>query len=104
MEPTTNFAKALRTAYQELDTAGKLTQQDKQVVGQLLDNPVMTGPNGKEVLAMLRVHRKVRRFYLTSSHVVAVARINWEELIGWMKDHWVEIVRIILSVLPFLIA
>ena len=103
MEPTPNFAAGLQKAHDELLAEGKLKKEDGETVKRLLANPVATGKNGKRVHVMYRVHVRTRSMYAKLNNAVIVANLDWTKLVAWLKEHWVEVVRTILSVLLFLI-
>ena len=109
MESTNNFTRGLRAAYKQLEAEGKLTQHDRQVVGQLLERPVMQH-RGQRIFAMNRVHARVRMMYCRQQSdllfpllFVWPAFIDWEAIVEWIKDNWLDILKIILTILPFLI-
>jgi hypothetical protein len=109
VESTINFARGLRAAYKELEAEGKLSQQDRQAVGQLLDRPVMQH-SGQTIFAMKRVHARVRMMYCRQQSdlfapllFVWPAFIDWESLVEWFKDNWLDVLKIILTILPFFI-
>jgi hypothetical protein len=103
LELTTNFRAGLKAAYDSLDLEGSLTERDHQVVGQLLENPVLTSPGGERIFAMKRVHLRVRRYYARQMGAPFPFDIDWTKIVDWIKEHWVDIIRIILAILPFLI-
>ena len=102
MEPTPNFAAGLAQARAELEKEGKLNERDGRAVTALLDKPVIE-KDGRKIRAMYRVHIRTRAMYAKLNNVVVVNNLDWTKLVEWLKEHWVEIVRIILSVIPFIL-
>jgi hypothetical protein len=102
MEPTPNFAAGLAQAKAELAKEGKLNERDARVIGEILDKPVIQR-NGKKIRAMYRVHVRTRAMYAKLNNMVVVNNLDWTKLVTWLKEHWVEVVRIILSVVPFIL-
>ena len=99
MESTANFQAGFEAAYKELKAEGKVNERDERAVTLLLANPVLTAPNGERVFGMARAHRRVRRYYLAKTGQPWGLTIDWEAIKQWIKDHWVDILKIILSVL-----
>ena len=102
MEPTSNFAHALELARAELDKDGTLSRRDSRIVTRLLEQPVMVGPNGRPIRALVRVHRRTRSLYNRLQKEFPLT-LDWTKIIQWIKDNWMQIIRIILTVVPFII-
>lgn len=103
-ETSTNFSRGLSDAYKQLEAEGKLTDQDKRVIGGVIERPVMFDPDGLPILAMKRLHLAVRRLYAKSHGLVAVVGwIDWTKVVDWLKENWMTIVKLALMILPFLI-
>lgn len=102
MEPTHNFAAGLERARAELAKEGKLNDRDSKIVGAILEKPVVEH-QGRKIRAMYRLHVRTRAMYAKLNNVVVVSNLDWTNLVQWLKDHWVEIVRLILTIVPFII-
>jgi hypothetical protein len=102
LEPTTNFAAGLELARNELRTEKKLDTNHAKVVGAILDKPVMER-EGKKIRAMYRAHVRTRILYAKLTPGVVIGNLDWTKLVQWIKDHWQEIVRIILAIVPFIL-
>ena len=102
LESTANFKAGLKTAYDELDREGKLSETDHRVVGELLRRPVRTGRNGERIFAMKRAHFRVRRYYARKTGIFLPFEIDWTKITAWIKEHWVDIVKILVSLLMFI--
>jgi hypothetical protein len=102
LEPTTNFAAGLELARNELRSEKKLNEKDAKVVGAILDKPVMEH-KGRKVRAMYRTHLRALVLYDKLTPGVAILNLDWTKLVQWIKDHWQEIVRIILAIVPFIL-
>jgi hypothetical protein len=106
MEPTPNFAAGLVEARKQLAAEGKLSKEDDAAVSTLLAKPVVKRPDGTKFRAMYRVHYRVRALYAKLKRVegvVVVGNIDWTKIVSWIKEHWVEIIRIILTIIPFIV-
>lgn len=102
MESTTNFKAGLEAAYEQLNREGRLSDTDRRVVGELLRNPVMTGPRGQRIFAMKRAHFRVRRYYARKTGAVLGFEIDWTKIVEWLKENWAQIVKILFSLLMFI--
>jgi hypothetical protein len=104
METSANFSAGLKLAYTQLEAEGKLQEQDKQVIGRMLTEPVLFTADGVPVLAMKRLHLAVRRMYAKSLGAVAfIGKIDWTKIVDWLKAHWLDIVKIAVSIIPFIL-
>lgn len=103
MEPTANFAAALQMAHDQLAAEGKLKKEDGELVRKLLANPVVRLKNGDRVRPIYRTHVRVRTLYAKTQKVIVIGALDWTKLVAWLKEHWVEIVKTILTVLMFII-
>jgi hypothetical protein len=102
MESTSNFRRGLQLAYNQLKSEGRLTEKDRKVVGTVLTTPVLRGPDGRRVFAMTRLHVRARRLY--SYEIGAIPfDLDWTSLVQWIKDHWLDILKFLLLIAPFLI-
>lgn len=102
METTANFKAGLQAAYDELNREGKLSETDHRAVGDLLRNPeVMV--RGRRIFALKRAHFRVRRYYARKMGIILPFEIDWTKIKNWIKEHWVDIVKILLSVLVFIV-
>lgn len=102
MEPTPNFAAGLELARAELAKEGKLNERDGKIVRAILDKPVVEH-DGRKIRAMYRLHVRIRAMYGKLNHAVVISNLDWTKLVAWLKEHWVEIVRTILTIIPFII-
>ena len=102
VEPTQNFAAGLEQARAELAKEGKLSEKDSKIVRAILDKPVVEH-QGRKIRAMYRLHLRTRAMYAKLNNVVVVSNLDWTKLVQWIKDHLVEIVRLILTIVPFII-
>lgn len=104
MESSTNFSAGLKLAYQQLEAEGKLEDQDKQVIGKVLSEPVMFTADGVPVMVMKRLHMAVRRLYAKSLGVIAVVGwIDWTKMVEWLKANWLQIVKLALAIVPLVL-
>ena len=102
MEPTTNFAAGLELARAELAKEGKLTERDAKVIGVILERPVIEH-EGRKIRAMYRLHCRTRANYAKLNNAIVISNLDWTKLVAWLKEHWVEIIRTILFIVPFII-
>ena len=102
MEPTPNFAAGLELARAELAKEGKLSEKDAQVIGAILEKPVIEH-EGRKIRVMYRVHLRTRALYAKLNNAVVISNLDWTKLVQWIVDHWQEVVRIIIAVVPFII-
>lgn len=103
MEATSNFAEALEIARFELDAEGRLTTRQDRLVRRILANPQLRLPTGQRENALVRVHHRVRKLYQRLEKLTLTYDLDWTALVEWIKEHWDEILRFILMVIPFLI-
>lgn len=103
MEPTPNFAAGLAKARNELKAEGKLSERDDKLVSAILEKPVIVRPDGKKVRALYRIHLRVRSMYAKIKGEAQIRNIDWVALVAWIKEHWLEIIQAIITVVPFLI-
>jgi hypothetical protein len=106
MEPTPNFAAGLVEARKQLAAEGKLSKEDDAAVSTLLAKPTVKRPDGTKFRAMYRVHYRTRLLYVKlkrASGEIVIGNLDWTKLVAWIKEHWVEILRIILTVIPFIL-
>lgn len=101
METTANFKAGLQAAYDELDREGKLGDTDRQVFGELFRNPEPT-IRSKRVFAVRRAHFRIRRYYARKTGITLPFEIDWTKIVAWIKENWVEIVKILFSLLMFI--
>lgn len=104
MESTSVFERGLKLAYEQKAKEGTLENDDTQVIGALVD-PAKSGvlDDIQRRSAMRRLHRRVRREYVRQHGGILPEYINWEAIVGWIKENWELILRIALTILPFLI-
>ena len=102
VEPTQNFAAGLELARAELAKEGKLNERDGRLVRAILDKPVIEH-EGRKIRAMYRVHVRTRAMYAKLNNAVVIGNLDWTKLVTWIKEHWVEIVRFIITIAPFLL-
>lgn len=104
---TVTFQAALRQAEAERKHEGKRDFTSDVPIRALLRNPVVRGKDGREDFLMRRAERRVRRMYqweqLKQGRFSFFSNIDWGALVQWIKDHWVEIAKTILVIIPFLI-
>jgi len=102
VEPTANFAAGLELARAELAKEGKLDEKDGRLVSAILDKPVIEH-EGRKIRAMYRVHVRTRAMYAKLNNAVVIGNLDWTKLVQWLKEHWREIVRFIITVAPFIL-
>lgn len=103
MEPTVNFAAGLEQARAELEAEGKLADRDHRIVRRLIENPLLVGPRGQRVRGLYRTHLRTRAMYAKLEKKVVVAALDWTTMVQWIKDHWFEILKFVLMIVPFII-
>jgi hypothetical protein len=103
MEPTPNFAAGLTEAYRQLKSEGKLSKEHDEAVSTLLAKPVVTRKDGTKFRGMYRVHLRTRSMYAKLNNAVVIGNLDWTKLVAWLKEHWVEVVQIILKILPLIL-
>jgi len=103
MEPTPNFAAGLQMAHDQLLAEGKLKKEDGEAVRKLLATPIVRRPNGERIRPIYRTHVRVRTLYAKTEKVIVIGALDWTKMVEWLKEHWVEIVKTILTVLMFII-
>lgn len=102
VEPTQNFAAGLELARAELAKEGKLDERDARIVKALLDKPVIER-EGRKIRVMYRVHVRTRALYAKLHNGIVIGNMDWTKMVQWIKDHWREIVRFIITIAPFLL-
>jgi hypothetical protein len=106
MEPTANFAAGLAEARKQLAAEGRLSKEDDDAVSTLLAKPVVIRADGTKFRAMYRVHYRTRLLYVKLKRAageIVIGNLDWVKLVDWIKEHWVEIVRIIVTVFAFIL-
>lgn len=103
MEPTPNFAAGLAEARKQLAAEGKLSKEDDSAVATLMAKPVVVRPDGTRYRAMYRVHYRARNLYVKMNRIVLIGPLDWTKLVDWIKEHWFEIMRIVFTILPFIL-
>lgn len=104
METTANFSVGLGLAYKALEAENRLDEEGRRVIGKIIEQPVIFTPDGIPILAMKRLHAAIRRLYAKALGFVAiVGAIDWTKLVDWLKENWLTIVKIALTIIPFLI-
>ena len=94
METTASFEQALFQAHDELAAEGKLSSRHKGIFRRLRKH---------REHAMSRAHREVRQHYIAEAGIMdTVKAIDWAAVVQWLKDHWINIVGIILSIVMFM--
>jgi len=99
----TSFAEAIEIVRLQLNDDGKIAKSDDEAVRRVLKNPMLQLPSGERVLALPRIHYRVRRLYARLEKAILPLTFDWTTLVEWIKEHWDEILRFILMVLPFII-
>jgi len=90
MESTAEFETALMAAYKEKEAEGQLSLHDRRVFAKLKHH---------RERAIERIHRRVSEQYAAAGGIVdKVKGIDWAKAKQWLKDNWVHIVQIILSI------
>lgn len=104
MEATSNFAHALEHVYNQRKAAGIAVAGDV-AVSQLIRHPITTDVNGGLVNHMAIAHRRVRRYYIrkTWDFKALFTDIDWNSILDWLTEHWDDILRVILLILPMII-
>jgi len=98
MESTQNFQSGFERAYRELKAEGRTTEQDDRAVKAMLSGP-FTSRSGERVYPMRRLHRRTRRYYTMKTGAAWNISIDWESIIQWIKDNWMEILKLMLTLL-----
>ncbi len=104
VESTDKFAAAITQAYREREAQG-LTGDDRKYVGSIIGQPIQTDRHGRPFFAMRRLHAKVRTMYFVEKRQSWNTAIDWDTLVQWIKDHWLQILQAaaaILSILMFI--
>jgi hypothetical protein len=95
METTDSFESALMAVYAEHEAEGKLSLHDRRVFAKLKHH---------REHAIERIHRRVRDRYVAEGGIAdTVKGIDWAKVKQWLKDHWPQIVQLILSIVFALI-
>lgn len=92
MESTSNFRVGIQKAYDE--SKDTLSKRDARVVKRFLE---------LSEASVARVHRRIRAIYIRRQRLSSDVGIDWTTIIEWIKENWITILKVILSVLPFLI-
>lgn len=100
METTANFRAGLQTAYDELSREGKLSATDHEIAGKVLSEPYR---RKERRIALLRAHIRVRRLYARKTGAILPRTLDWTKLVEWLKANWFEVVKILASILIFLV-
>jgi hypothetical protein len=103
MEATANFAAGLQMAHDQLLAEGKLKKEDGVAVRKLLANPLVVKPNGDRIRPIYRAHVRVRTLYVKSQRLIVIGALDWTKLVEWLKEHWMEVVKTILSIVLFIL-
>lgn len=93
MDTTDNFLRGLALAYESRRSEGLLTRREQKVITRFLNMP--------RGAAHRQVHRMVRHQYIKDHPLIGA--IDWTTVVDWIKANWNTILRIILTILPFLI-
>lgn len=104
VEPTVNFAHALEYALNRRHAKGMESEQDESV-RYLVANQHSLKTGNNDDLAMRRIHRKVRRLYIlkTWDFTAFFRQLDWGNMVDWLEEHWDDILKIILMILPFIL-
>ncbi len=96
-ESTSNFTAALRDAHVRQVAAGKAQGKQLRVMGALFtSDPTSTGN-------LRRAHREVRRLYLRKTGKRFAFRLDWAKLVDWLIEHWDDILKIVMTILPLVV-
>lgn len=103
MEPTSNFSLALKSVLNQRKAAG-LSVNGDLLVSRMCDHP-FASIHGETVNLMDRAHRQVRRYYIRQTWSIRslFGSIDWSTITDWLYEHWDDILRILLAILPLLI-
>jgi len=99
MESVVNFTRAFESVFDEMKAAGRVNDRDGKMLAGMLTHPARTTKHGLRVNRMNRSHRRVRWLYLREHGLPFGTTLDWNTLIQWIKDNWVEIVKAILFIL-----
>lgn len=99
MESTVNFTRAFESVFDEMKAAGRVNERDGKLIGGMLTHPARTTKSGVRVNRMNRSHRRVRWMYLREHNLPFSTKLDWNSLIDWIRENWVEIVKAILFIL-----
>lgn len=103
IESTSNFIEGLRKAYNAKKKEG-ISERDDRIVSFVLNNPQTTDPNGKVIPLQKQLHSGMRWEYLRLQNLRhPLKAIEWSKLVDWLVQHWGDIIRIVLMLVPFLI-
>lgn len=107
IESTSTFLRGLQAAFDQKSREGTLSARDRKVIRQVLDNPVMLDPrDGKQKQVQKIAHSGTRTEYLRLNNFRhPLEHIQWDvdSIVAWIKAHWMDILRVLLTLLPFLI-
>jgi hypothetical protein len=111
MEETGNFLVGLQAAHDRRSKmpvyssiAGLPVNEAHHHVSQMLRHPFQV-IDGRTVNTVREVHRAVRRLYIRKTWRIGAlfTGLDWTTMVDWLVEHWDDILRVILVVLPFLI-
>jgi hypothetical protein len=91
-----HFKVLYRRAARESFSAGKLTQEQYNQIMLVLRHPVRQRLNGTSRVNILAEVEKYTHENMPKEG------INWEAILQWLKDHWLEILKLILSLVVLL--
>src|SRR4030042_6111200 len=90
------FKVLYRRAARESFRDGKLTQDQYDQIMQVLRHPIRQRLNGTGRVNILAKVEEYTRDNLPKTG------INWEAILQWLKDHWFDILKLILSLIVLL--
>lgn len=85
---------AMRVAARHSRKDGKLTEEQYQTVMDAIRNPVRNLKDGTTVNLMDKIETQVNTEMGKQG-----LNINWDAVIQWFKDHWVQILQAIAALL-----
>jgi hypothetical protein len=86
------YRRAARESFQE----GRITQEQYDQLMQVLRHPIRNRLNGVGRIDLLV---EVKNY---TYERLPKEGINWEIIIQWLKDHWLDILKLLLSLLVLL--
>lgn len=105
MESLANFQDGLKLAFADLEKQNVLRGREKEVWQKAISLDARVKLNDQPAVALRRCQLKVRRLYAASQGraLLFFPSIDWTAIVQWIKDHWQDILRVLLTVVPFII-
>lgn len=77
---------------------GKLTEEQYQTVMDAIRHPVRKCKDGSTINLMEKIENQVNTEMGKQG-----LDINWDAIIQWFKDHWLDVLKMIISLLPLFV-